>query len=106
MGPDRLLERLPDNVLGVFTVAPFCYAVESAGPDVARVCLVNVADKLTPMAEIVHDHGRVVGMVCRDLWKSTPADRKRQWRRESAAILAEAAEAGRLQSHPSNGSLS
>jgi hypothetical protein len=96
MEPDGLLERLPDNVLGVFSVPPFSYAVEDAGPDVARVSLVNVAERLTPLADIVHDRGHVVGMVCRDLWKCTPADRKRQWRLMSAAILAQAAVDGKF----------
>ncbi|MCH7231168.1 hypothetical protein L0U85_09930 [Glycomyces sp. L485] len=96
MNTDGLLDRLPGTVLGVFEVQPFTYAIEDAGPDVARVNLVNVAEKLTPLAEVVHDHGRVVGMVCRDLWKSTPADRKRQWRLEAARILAGAAADGKL----------
>lgn len=94
METDGLLERLPDSVLGVFRVAPFDYAVESAGPDVARVSLVNVAERLTPLADVVHDEGRVVGMVCRDSWKSTPADRKRRWRVEAEAILTAAHEVG------------
>lgn len=95
---DGLRERLPGSVVGVFRVAPFEYAVEIAGPDVARVSLVNVAERLTPLAEIVHDEGRVVGMVCRELWKRTPADRKRRWRIESEAILVRAAREGAFRS--------
>jgi len=54
--------------------------------------VVNTENGLTPVADLLHDNGRVCGLVTRPGWKGTPDERRRQWRFESQAILVQAAE--------------
>jgi hypothetical protein len=88
---------LPASVVGTFIVDGFRFAVEpQVAAEQAVLSVLNVAGGLTPIADLLHDSGRVCGMVTRPGWKSTPDDRKRRWRREAEAILTSAAECGRL----------
>jgi hypothetical protein len=88
---------LPASVLGTFESFGFRFAVElTATAEHAVLSILNVAGSLTPIADLLHEQGRIAGMSTRPGWKSTPDDRKRHWRHESEAILTQAAEQGRL----------
>lgn len=88
---------LPTSVIGTFDLDGFRFAVEpTAASEHAVLSVVNVANGLTPIADLLHENGRVCGMVARPGWKSTPDDRKRHWRRQAEAILSRAAGQGRL----------
>jgi hypothetical protein len=88
---------LPSTVIGTFDSFGFRFAVEpTINPEHAILSVLNVAGALTPVADLLHEQGRVCGMTTRPGWKSTPDDRKRHWRHESEAILTRAAEQGRL----------
>src|SRR5690554_3790302 len=93
---DGLLGRLPTDVLGVFTIPPFSYAVQAVDDEHAVLALVTVGARLHPLADLVHDRGHLAGFCTRPTWRCTPRHQKNRWRRESAAILAKAADDGRL----------
>lgn len=83
--------ELPTSVLGTFDTDGFRFAVEPTIPDEhAVLSVVNVSGGLTPVADLLHENGRICGLAPRPGWKSTPEDRKRRWRRESEAILTQA----------------
>ncbi|MEU5871428.1 hypothetical protein AB0A73_07660 [Glycomyces sp. NPDC047369] len=86
---------LPESVAGVFDLDGFRFAVEpTSAPEHAVLCVVNSENGLTPVADLLHDEGRICGLVTRPGWKGTPDERRRRWRRESEAILTQAAENG------------
>ncbi|GAA2170521.1 hypothetical protein GCM10010403_49290 [Glycomyces rutgersensis] len=88
---------LPESVLGTFNIDGFRFAVEpTLAPEHAVLSVLNVSGGLTPVADLLHENGRICGLAPRPGWKSTPEDRKRHWRRESEAILTQARAEGRL----------
>ncbi len=90
-------DPLPASVLGTFDVDGFRFAVEpQSASEQALLSVLNVVGSLTPVADLLHDAGRICAMVTRPGWKSTPDDRKRHWRGKAEAILTRAAEHGRL----------
>ncbi|WP_133884181.1 hypothetical protein [Glycomyces sp. NRRL B-16210] len=89
--------ELPSSVLGTFNIDGFRFAVEpTLAPEHAILSAINVAGGLTPVADLLHENGRICGMAPRPGGKSTPEDRKRQWRRETEAILTHATTEGRI----------
>jgi hypothetical protein len=88
---------LPSTVIGTFDCFGFRFAVEpTAASEHAVLSVINVAGARTPVADLLHDQGRICGMRTRPGWKSTPDDRKRTWRHEAETILTQAAQQGRL----------
>lgn len=88
---------LPASVVGTFDVWGFRFAVEpSTASEHAVLSVVNVEGGLTPVADLLHEDGRICGMATRPGWKSTPEDRRRRWRLEAEAILTRAARRGDL----------
>lgn len=86
-------EPLPPSVIGVFHLDGFRFAVEPTfAPEHAVLSVVNTENGLSPVADLLHDHGRICGLVTRPGWKGTPDERRRCWRLESEAILARAIE--------------
>jgi hypothetical protein len=86
---------LPASVIGMFDLDGFRFAVEpTVASEHAVLSVVNVENGLTPVADLLHDEGRICGLVTRPGWKGTPDERRRQWRRESEAILTQAAANG------------
>lgn len=86
---------LPPSVLGVFDLDGFRFAVEATtASEHAVLSVVNAQGHLTPIADLLHDNGRVCGMVTRPGWSNTPDERKRSWRIESEAILKQSAGEG------------
>lgn len=89
--------RLPQSVVGTFDLDGFRFAVEpTIASEHAVLSVVNAENGLSPIADLLHECGRICGMVTRPGWKGTPEDRKRRWRREAEAILNRAAEQGLL----------
>lgn len=88
---------LPSNVFGVFDLDGFRFAVEPAAtPEHAVLSVISTGNSLIPVADLLHDHGRLCGMVTRPGWKDAPEDRKRRWRTEAQAVLTRAAGEQRL----------
>ncbi|WP_335985903.1 hypothetical protein [Glycomyces sp. MUSA5-2] len=88
---------LPSNIFGVFDLDGFRFAVEpTATREHAVLSVINNENGLTPVADLLHDDGRLCGLVTRPGWKGTPDDRKRRWRTESQTILTRAATENRL----------
>ncbi|WP_157974850.1 hypothetical protein [Glycomyces dulcitolivorans] len=86
---------LPSSVVGTFNVDGFRFAVEpTVASEHAVLSVVNIENVLTPVADLLHDAGRICGMATRPGWKGTPEERRRLWRFESEAILTRAAERG------------
>jgi hypothetical protein len=86
---------LPASVIGVFDLDGFRFAVEpTTAAEHAVLSVVNTANGLTPVADLLHEHGRICGLVTRPGWKGTPEERRRQWRRECEAILTQTAPRG------------
>ncbi|MEU6250466.1 hypothetical protein [Glycomyces sp. NPDC047010] len=95
--PRPLKTELPETVLGTFNIDGFRFAVEpTTASEHAVLSVVNVTGGLTPVADLLHEDGRICGMAARPGWKSTPNDRKRRWRQESESILTRATTAGQL----------
>ena len=93
--PSTAEAKLPSTVLGTFDIDGFRFAVEpSTAPEHAILSIVNVTGGLTPIADVLHENGRICGMTTRPGWKSTPDDRRRHWRREAENILTRAADEG------------
>lgn len=83
--------------MGTFIIDEFRFAVvPTVASEHAVLSVVDMSGGLTPVADLLHDDGRICGMVTRPGWKSTPDNRKRHWRLETEAILIRAAEQGRL----------
>lgn len=91
------LSPLPASVLGVFDLDGFRFAVESnpAGEQ-AVLSVISTNGSLAPIADLLHDKGRVTGLVTKPGWTGTPDERKRRWRIGSEEILQRAARSGRL----------
>jgi hypothetical protein len=88
---------LPASVVGTFDLWGFRFAVEpTVASEHAVLSVVNTEGRLSPVADLLHEHGRICGMSTRPGWKGTPEDRKRRWRLESEAILTRATDQGRL----------
>jgi hypothetical protein len=88
---------LPASVIGVFELDGFRFAVEPThANEHALLSVVNTENGLTPVADLLHEHGRICGLVTRPGWKGTPDERRRCWRLESEAILARAIAQGQL----------
>lgn len=88
---------LPRSVVGTFGIDGFRFAVEPVtAAEHVVLCLVNAMNELTPIADLLHESGRICGMVARPGWKATPEERRRQWRAEVEAILLRAVERGVL----------
>lgn len=89
--------QLPQSVVGIFDLDGFRLAVEpTIASEHAVLSVVNAENGLSPIADLLHEGGRICGMVTRPGWKRTSEDRKRCWRREAEAILNRAAEQGLL----------
>jgi hypothetical protein len=85
------------SVVGTFDLDGFRFAVEpTTASEHAVLSVVSVENRLSPIADLLHEGGRICGMVTRPGWKGTPEDRKRRWRREAEAILNRASEQGLL----------
>lgn len=93
---DGLLGRLPTGVLGTFTIPPFSYAIQAVDDEHAVLALVTVGAKLHPIADLVHDRGRLVGFCTRPTWRCTPRHQKNRWRSEAEKLLTAAADSGRI----------
>jgi hypothetical protein len=90
-------DPLPSSVVGTFELDGFRFAVEPVtAAEHVVLCLVNATNELTPIADLLHEGGRICGMVTRPRWKATPEKRRHQWRAEVAAILLRAIERGAL----------
>ncbi|PRY56017.1 hypothetical protein [Glycomyces artemisiae] len=88
---------LPTSVLGVFDLDGFRFAVEpTLAAEHAVLSVVNTENALMPVADLLHDNGRICGLVTRPGWKGTPDERRRHWRSEAEHILTLAAQQGRL----------
>lgn len=95
--PQTPRAELTPSVVGTFDIDGFRFAVEpTAASEHAVLNVVGTTGDLTPVADLLHEDGRICGMATRPGWKSTPNDRKRHWRLESEAILIRAARLGRL----------
>lgn len=83
---------LPSSVLGVFELDGFRFAVEpTTAAEHAVLSVVNTENGLSPVADLLHDNGRICGLATRPGWKGTPDERRRQWRSECEAILTQTA---------------
>ncbi|MEU6247462.1 hypothetical protein [Glycomyces sp. NPDC047010] len=90
-------EPLPASVVGTFEVDGFRFAVEPiTAAEHVVLCLVSAMNELTPIADLLHEGGRICGMVTRPGWKAAPEARRRRWRAEVESILLRAAERGAL----------
>ncbi|GAB3994828.1 hypothetical protein GCM10029992_10440 [Glycomyces albus] len=64
---------LPVSVVGTFDAWGFRFAVEpTAASEHAVLSVVNVEGGLTPVADLLHEDGRICGMATRPGWKGTP----------------------------------
>lgn len=86
---------LPASVIGVFELDGFRFVVEpTTAEEHAVLSVVNTENGLTPVADLLHDRGRICGLVTRPGWKGTPEERRRQWRGECEVILSQTAPCG------------
>jgi hypothetical protein len=88
---------LPGSVIGTFELDGFRFAVEPVtATEHVMLCLVSAANQLMPIADVLHEGGRICGMVTCPGWKAASEERRHRWRLEVEAILLRAVERGAL----------
>lgn len=78
---------LPPDLIGTFDVDGGQYALVPVVDDHAVLAAVGAAG-LAPVADLLHDQGRLCALVPRPDWRFATEERWRQWRAEAAAALA------------------
>jgi hypothetical protein len=84
-GPDGA--RLPAGHIGTVTADDVPYALDAVVDDHAVLAAVGAAGH-RPVADVLHDEGRICALVPRPDWRTASDERQRQWRTVASAILA------------------